>query len=812
MGIIIADIRHTNELYTGTTKHLQGNKNQKVVTEIDIRVEAWIDAHSGDSIGFAPEGYLTNDYIISGTGQNFEDFNVGDLIDIANATSGGNNGTGIEIIEKINAETIRCDRDFDPSTDTSCDIAVSTPINGLRIFTNIIANAAAPNFNSLTTGEVQSFSINNASKLSGLGSTSMIADGAKSWQFGSATIIGTGDLTTGGLTYSQTMTISIEHYIIPFGLPTDFTEYEDGVAPSYFLNNECLKWVARIDAGPDVNDPNQIQTVDLQSVDGNTGWIDENFNGKPTNYVISGVNFERVSDTQTIDAPQLIDAADDQTEVTFTVTNTTDTTPFVDGVTDFILTFNILPQDESNYIGNGLTLDQNFLFDRAKDVAGGGGVNGDEFGTDRQVIQDFQVTFVSSSVVTVAFKTAFASAIYNSLEGRDSRNYALEIQTATSGLTPANSNAVTLGIAVGDLFLDREIDGVVTFSNNFLEHYSNDFDADEESSLTAFIEGEYVSRVIMTLNKSIATDARLRETRLSIQATDGTDTFNLEQFVFTFDDNDLVSDIQFIDFTQDRPFPVLPSEARKPIRIIRRTDLDTATTFGYEFRYPWIHRWETWIELANVNGFFFDSAQDFNGFNNEWDHYEDSPWSLQWSSEQDVRHSGITQTFSSTTAITSYSYDEQSDWGNEEISSFEADTLLSLDFAGVKYLRGDKNVLIRADLEKVAGEIPLLSEVWMKFYLYVKDEGTDVKHSSASSVWDRSSVGAFAGLITVTNPSGNIFRGEVEIDTKKIDLTKSDWTISAEIGQTTAATPANAILQEDGFFWLQEDGSYIIQE
>ena len=140
----------------------------------------------------------------------------------------------------------------------------------------------------------------------------------------------------------------------------------------------------------------------------------------------------------------------------------------------------------------------------------------------------------------ISFNTAFAQEIFDDLEARDSRNFELLVQVADAVGTSTDTDIATMRIQVGELFLDREIDGVVTFSEKFVEHYADDT-SDAVAALEVLKEDEVVSSVLITLDKTIATDARLREMRYNLEAVTTGKSFPLESFVFTFDDSNLIS-------------------------------------------------------------------------------------------------------------------------------------------------------------------------------------------------------------------------------------------------------------------------------
>ena len=142
MSIIIEDIRHGTEFYAGTTPHIQGNKNWKITTEIDFRVENWIDVTPSNRVSFGVDGYLTNDYLQSVDSSLFTDFQVGMTFQVVNADNALNDGT-YTVIEKIDNSTIRINTVVGfQHIDGGADIIVTDTINGIKFLFGIIFKVA----------------------------------------------------------------------------------------------------------------------------------------------------------------------------------------------------------------------------------------------------------------------------------------------------------------------------------------------------------------------------------------------------------------------------------------------------------------------------------------------------------------------------------------------------------------------------------------------------------------------------------------------------------------------------------------------
>jgi len=117
------------------------------------------------------------------------------------------------------------------------------------------------------------------------------------------------------------------------------------------------------------------------------GWFNENLNGGIPNYAVTSVVFTDPSGS-------VVGYADYQgvTDVEVQITSIANTfsayeTPSQTG-TEFIINHFSLPETEDDYIDTSTDLETNFMWDRGKQKIGTGSVDGNHFGTGKQVITD----------------------------------------------------------------------------------------------------------------------------------------------------------------------------------------------------------------------------------------------------------------------------------------------------------------------------------------------------------------------------------------------------------------------------------------
>lgn len=119
----------------------------------------------------------------------------------------------------------------------------------------------------------------------------------------------------------------------------------------------------------------------------------------------------------------------------------------------------------------------------------------------------------------------------------------------------------------------------------------------------------------------------------------GVEEFALESFTINtsgFSSNG--SNIQEIDFAQQRDFIIPTGDCRNEIRLFRMPTLDIAGYAAYEFIYPFKVRWEEWRKLQGANRAFPNPTQNWRIYGNE------PGWSIKISIKASVEELAIPHT------------------------------------------------------------------------------------------------------------------------------------------------------------------------
>ena len=826
MGIVLDSINFSNEFEPTDTTWLLANIGEKITATIDFTVRAdAIPNGSTTTILCNPPGNPTDDYIQTIGFAGFQDFNLGDDIAIFDTFSGGTNGGGYTIVEKISASIIRVDAGLASEIIDSANdyIALVTPMEAIRYNWNLIGNSENPTFNSKIDGTNQELTVNNYP----IGSTPVTAMnffGDLSYQIGSATIT---RLATGTVTGQQQFRIIHEFFITPFFLSAQYTDLQNGIAPSYFLNNECLKFIFRIEAGEDLSNPNSFQFSETLDVSGNSGWFDESFNSGYTDYSVKSISYEDDITTNSVPGIQL---SANKTRIKIVIENNINS-PFLNNNTDFTANFAYLPEFESEYQQNGKTVIENFYFDRGFQTVGSAAIAGDNFGTDEQVFETIEATFTSTSEIEIELLVSLSPAMITDIEARGRKAFAIWITTQNHLLATADADKVALLADVEVFYQDTTDAGLLTWANPvFLKHYETDPLTEGADTINGRIEDDILRYDQFYIDRGGREDntINIQQTRQFLIAKNSVtgDEFILEQFFQNWNNTTLVNDgtpsgqytTQFINFVQDRVFKMPTNDQRKQIKVTRRSDLDTTDFRYYEMYYPFMMRWEDWIALLNANTNFFDASLPQNGLNQLWNRYSTfANWDVYYRNQvilnqlDNVTNINSQLTYSQDKIIDSFTYLESTDWINEDISSFTltGSPLLS---GGTEFIQGFEDTKIIASKEWAgAGAKPdnATEVVWvMRIEVYEQGSITDIRFISSVYDWLQFSWFKSTDLSNklVLSETGGVFKAEALIDYTLIPA-GTQFRVSARIYDKRTAVVSGKLM-EDGTQKLMQDGTF----
>lgn len=828
MGVVIEDIRiKPTDFVNNTveTDYLLGNVGDKVTIEVDFRAEE-IFVSSGEAdvdrilVNVSP--HLVNtpdqkDIIYCELDGVFDNYRVGDTIkfyDVVGMSFGPQRivyEKGAKFIRVMNS--IPGDVDFtglsqNYSLGIDSYIWINTDLTSIKYRWNFVSNSESSEYLDKIANQLNQVKAGGVDNTDTVTVVPMIFDAPVTNDIGTITVKGNGSLLTSGEEIGQKFTLTHETIITPFFLPGQQFDLEDNIPPSYFDGAECLKYIVEIDVGRNDNDPNYIQTEDFTANDGNTGWFGENFNGNANNYSISDVRYIR-QDLSSIDAIELTDNTQ-TVEIDVYSNNGT----FSNNNTEFTLNFCILPEEKDDVRYNGKTISQNFFFDYAKNVVGSAAVAGDNNGTDYEVFNQVSAAYVDANNITITAEIDFTAAGVTDLTDRDFE-YFLWVSVADHTKETEETDRVSLKADIRPFYIDLTDDGMVTQTTKFLRHYESDFDTEGTTDLIARTEDDILGYTQFYFDiTGRASDAiTLENIKVSLVARkpDGT-YFELESYSQDTNGYPILADgFPYIAKDEARVFQMPDGDQRKTISINRRTDLDTAFNIYYDIKYPFLFRWEYWVALAGADTETFDPTKENNGLNENWHRYDTiTDWDIFYRTEIRATKNNQSLLYRNDTQMTTFTYEEDSDWTTETIQALDADTL-----ADIGVLKSPCR--IKASKTYVGGTPPALDDVEWVLRIEVYEQGgiSDIRYLSSVYDWTEkswfNSVDASNKVFKSIN--GSIYSAEALIDFSSLPDDTS-FKVSARIYNEAALAPIpeGAKLMEDGTVKLMEDGTTKIIE
>lgn len=730
------------------------------------------------------DGYLGVYWI---TGGDFSQFNVGDLISFADYQTNFYNGTAT-ILEKISNTEIRISANLGPGSGWAPNLTASTNvISKIKLVTafyykwNFIEQGEQTNYDSKIDGTEQ-VAMRGALNASSGGSYPMTLLGQNSYKIDSITIDEV-SLTTVPV-YTSRFRITHKTRITPIMLAAQWDDILNGVAPGYFLNQNCLRPVFYFEARYNLNDPNEIQTETIDTTLGNTGWFNENWNTGLTNYSVSALQYV---DSTLAPIPSIALSAGLDTRFSFDIDNVTNA-PFVAGQTKIELSFAKAPNDPVEYQGNGRDVRHNFVWDTATILVQSGSpspVNGDFFGIPNlQSLTQLKAVFISASKIRVTGRiNLYQQAIDVFNESAEPR-YLFFISVQGRAVLGGLADRVTLLVDAGSVFFQTDFPNLVQFYDTLLLPHTNaDYpdtiepgDIFTEDELVGYSRFEIIEDPAHPTTTKVITSVRGKV--IAIETVSPFREFILESTSLNVANAPVYNGSQVFNITQAKPIHVPSTEIRKNIRAYF-----DATLSRYFFAYPYLNRWEYWVALQSASQAFFNQAQPNNGLNHDWRHYSAGNWKLCYRTEVAMKVNGVPAIYKN-----QFVYNDRdrnlAAATSCTIDTFNANTLTPLTAGGVKYILGYDYTLVRATFTNVTTPFnPAFVTVVIGIEVFEQGgvngkRRMSSKYASDSDTWFIPLPGETKTKLTITTTT---VVAETYVDFNAIPLDKTKFKLTARL-------------------------------
>ena len=653
---VIETIRQYDEFTStggGGTSQLNGNVGGKQTAVIN---GYFYRAAIGKYLQFLPNGgngTITNINPLDGSSWIQLGFVVGAIITV----EGSPTSDGTYTLTAVTDTMLTTDGVLADEAGDGCDVYDDTPVSCVDFYYNLIENSNAESYYSLVdAGAIQRFSSDGYDLTGqvGVAQNMLVASESFGWVTNTLSDPDTGETSQVTITnvsttnHKQYFEINHIYYIEPLCLVEQKNDFDNEKAPSYLIGGKSLKYIAKVEGnitcGCGLADGGH--TGSKTTPDGCVAWYNQNNKRTRTEYYFDSIAFSDV-----LTAP--VDEIDINNVTNVTITIKSRTGKFVAGgtPTNIALAFTYFPLNRDRYIYTPDTLlRDNFIYDRRL-LPITSGANGENYGTDYQVIKQIVPAFVDVNTIQVVFKVDFSSALKTLFQSLpvENRNYFFSVMTQDATITTTEqSDRVNILCPLSQIGWDKEITDLIAPWSDLYVNQFPETDLAQGTKNVAGYEGDPIALEFpFTLLQPSGLSPTILNSGFQIVATKkgGTD-YVLEGKIF---DTSLVrklDGVQTIDITETRDFEDM-IDAYRDITLLRDASYDITGAVGFTARYPFVLRYEYWADLLQASEqYLYEIFEDIETPTKSWDSLQSDGWSLQVKFKaQATAYDGYTQDY-----------------------------------------------------------------------------------------------------------------------------------------------------------------------
>lgn len=684
-----------------------------------------------------------------------------------------------------------------------------TEIKSMDFSYNFIENNQAFTFQNLATSQNQLYKASNIHLSSAGSPVTMIPQGGQEWQISASWLANSDVYRVSYDTSNGRQIFRVRHSTIvsPLYIASQLTNTLNNIAPSYYLNGACLKYIVRISGLRSINDPNSLQFIESNPNQlGNSGWFNESFNGGAQDYFVQNVVY---SDTlgvvdnlnpyietgQTIEFEIYSPAGDFTAE---------DQRISIGGMK--------LPNIASEYQNNGRTMGTNFLFANVY-----GYVNGlsyaNPYGNVDNFIDSWTAVVTSPNVISVIVDIVFVLGTQTIFSESATPRYAFWATLANPtelDVNTFNKQVIWDGVKDFNIEIEPKNTGI---NQVYKRHYEDAEDAGIIEDVTTFKNDECVVESFLygTWAETPSNPDESNLTNIACQLvakriSDGTE-FLLEDWQYPITPI-YQSGVPYINYSNNRIFNIPTTEIRKPITIT----VENISVGNNQFKisYPFMIRWESWVALIGANTDFFNTSEPNNGLNQDWFHYLTANWEIYFRTTADLYTSLSNYQFTKDLLIPINDYATNPDYITKTVESFTTGGTQLL-ASGLNYIQANNDTVIKATFEKSSGLLVANSRV--VFGIEIEQQGGIGGRVRYSSVWETGNpltwFVPFSGSIDkvlISQISANKVEAKATLDYTLLPQGTITYTIVARLYETEPL-PAVYKKMADGTLKIKTDGT-----
>lgn len=749
----------------------------RVVTDLYFDQILMPDTASGNGCFYNPGSDVSNlPYnadIIHFEGDFLQGCQIGDVLKCDAVMGNPNPGKVFTLLEKITPNLGRFDTTFVQHVAGGLGgefIINITPLKSALYQYGINEDGG---YTSKTDASLQKFSIDSGVALTTVGSQNMLAAGNLDWQIDNVMAQGQGADPNFPSTSHVRLRFVHDVVVTPLGLVGQLDDIKAGIAPDFFKPGNLLGYTAQIDWNENNTylDPSKRMVLDTV---GKFGWYNKRFDGATSDYKMTSLTLQRVSDSVFINQLEY-----DEVEVKINIHSTAGA--FSNVNSRLIFGFNYLPQDQALYQNTGRTLTENFSFESKLLTPNNVAVNGDNFGTGDQIIKTIKGQVLSPTDCQVTVRVLFGANRVGILTQEDVANYAMWCVCENVALDVQLCDKTNLLVQVNEIHVQLTSVDLIDDETEFIEHPYTD-PGTGFPTLEMFPVDDVVARSLMNIDYTGLEDdgILLKNCKCQLVLTHVSEAdIVLDSFMIGLENYPIIGSmpgVQAIDFNQKRPFKV-EDGTKNTVSFGREYSLDGALKKYFYCSFPFMNRWEYWIQLLGVTSFpaaMFDNTKPFNGMNDFWNRLTNTAgWSLIYRKTFQIEQNG--QTFEQvidSAPLTSVDFMANTEWATCSIKTYDIDTNDEIVVGPKKYAYGTKDTKVVASFEKTIGIVPDLSNIAMVIWGESFEGGGETEITRISSVYAVNAASIFKSVdasnkLKVVNV-GSVFTGAAIIDGSKI--------------------------------------------
>jgi len=689
-----------------------------------------------------------------------------------------------------------------------------TELQSLDFQYNFIQNGQPNQFNSLTTNQLQWFKADNIDASSSGSPVTMTPQGSGEWRPNA--MDGTNTTDAYRVSYDtsngrQIFRIRHSTIVTPLFLATQLADAQNDIAPPYYLNGECLKYIVRISGLRSINDPNSLQFVETpSSVIGNSGWFNESFNQGVQDYFIDNIQyFDGVTATNTISSGSSFGQ-----RIEFDITSASG--DFASGQRISVGAMK-LPNSITEYQNNGRTLTNNFLFANVYGFVNNS-IYTNPYGYNESLIEKWKANLVSANIIHVTLYIAITTDVSTIVNESLTPRFCFFTTVANPALTTVlaqNKQVIWSGVKGFDNVL---MPADLNCAQTFKRHYEDAASAGITGLVTTFKNDECVMEsLIYGTFEQVPTGpdtvilTKVYQQLVAKRISDGAE-FLLEDWQLAIP-NIFQNSMPYINYSANRVFNIPTTEIRKPITI---TVVDTGgapNDAKYKISYPFMIRWEDWVSLLGVNSDFFNPSQPNNGQNQDWFHYLTANWKIYFRTGYDVMSATNPYHFDKDLLIPINDYATNPKYSVKKVESFKLDGTTQLLSGGINYIQASENTIIRATFS--ASGI-LIANCRVVFGIEIHQQGGIGGRVRFSSVWETTfpttwfiPISGPDDKIVLTQINSTTIKAEALLDYNALPVGNIQYDIVARLYEVPAPIiPDEYKTMTDGTYKTMTDGTY----